>query len=62
MSSAGIGAALGLLFGIGNYMLLAKLSERVEKIETRKVLKTVGLLDLVILPLIGYLIGGHVFG
>ncbi len=62
MTSGTIGAALGLLFGIGNYLLLAKLSERVEKPETRKVLKTVGLLDLVILPLIGYLIGTHVFG
>ena len=62
MTSGAIGAGLGMLFGIGNYMAIAKLSERVEKPETRKVLKIVGLLDLIILPLIGYMIGNHVFG
>lgn len=62
MTSGMIGAAIGLIAGVANYLLLAKLSERVEKAETKKVLKTVGLLDLVVLPLIGYLIGTHVFG
>ena len=62
MTGGVIGAALGLVLGILNYQLLAKLSQRVEKDETRKVLKTVGLLDLIVLPLIGYLLATHVFG
>jgi O-antigen/teichoic acid export membrane protein len=62
MTAAAIGAGIGLLVGAANYVLLAQLSERVEKDETKKVLKIVGLLDLVVLPLIGFLIGTYVFG
>ena len=57
-----IGAGIGFTLGIVNYGMLTKLAERVEKQETKKVLKIVALLDLVILPLIGFLIGTHVFG
>ena len=57
-----IGAGIGFTLGIVNYGMLTKLSERVEKAETKKVLKIVAALDLVVLPLIGFLIGTHVFG
>ena len=63
MSVSGIiGAALGLLVGVVNYGMLVKLMERVEKEETKRLLKIVAQLDLIVLPLIGYLIGTHVFG
>ena len=62
MSSSEIGLIAGLALGIVNYGLLHALQKRVELPETKKVLKIVGLLDLALLPFLGFLIGTYVFG
>jgi hypothetical protein len=62
MSSSEIGLIAGLALGIVNYGLLYALQQRVELPETKKVLKTVGLLDLALMPFLGFLIGTYVFG
>jgi len=58
MTPAAIGLAIGLIAGVSSYMMLAKLAERVDKDET----KIVGVMDLVLFPLVGLLIGSYVFG
>lgn len=62
MSASEIGLIAGLALGIVNYGLLYALQKRVELPETKKVLKTVGLLDLALMPFLGFLIGTYVFG
>lgn len=62
MSASEIGLIAGLALGIVNYGLLYVLQQRVELPETKKVLKTVGLLDLALMPFLGFLIGTYVFG
>jgi len=62
MMGAAIGLAIGLIAGASSYMMLAKLAGRVEKDETKEVLKIVGVMDLVLFPLMGFLIGAYVFG
>lgn len=62
MTPAAIGLAIGLIAGVSSYMMLAKLAERVDKDETKKVLKIVGVMDLVLFPLVGLLTGSYVFG
>jgi|CXWK01.1.fsa_nt_gi biopolymer transport protein ExbB/TolQ len=52
-----IGLAIGLVVAIANYLALMRLSARVSKPETRKVLKIVALLDLIIMPALGWWIG-----
>lgn len=62
MSASEIGLIAGLALGIVSYGLLYVLQKRVELPETKKVLKTVGLLDLALMPFLGFLIGTYVFG
>jgi len=62
MSASEIGLIAGLALGIVSYGLLYVLQQRVELPETKKVLKTVGLLDLALMPFLGFLIGTYVFG
>ena len=62
MTTGLAGLAIGLVAGLINSAMLGKLAERVEKDETKKVLKIVGVMDLVVLPLLGFLIGEYVFG
>ncbi len=57
-----IGMLIGAAFGVANWFVLKALAGRVEKPETKRVLGIVGGLDLVILPVIGYMIGLFVFG
>ena len=61
MSSSLIGLAIGLLLGGVSYGMLRKLGTRVDKPETKKLLNTVALIELVTLPVFGYLIGAFVF-
>jgi hypothetical protein len=61
MSPSMIGAAIGLLLGGISYGMLKKLGERVDKPETKTLLSTVALIELVTLPVFGYLIGAFVF-
>jgi len=63
MSTAAlVGLAIGVLLGVVNYMVLGRLAGRVEMEETRRVLRLVALIDLVVLPVAGYLIGAYVWG
>ena len=63
MSTAAlVGLAIGVVLGVVNYMVLGRLAERVEMAETRRVLRLVALIDLVVLPVAGYLIGAYVWG
>jgi hypothetical protein len=62
MTSSEIGLIAGLALGILNYGLLYALQKRVELPETKKVLKIVALLDLALMPFLGFLIGSYVFG
>ncbi len=57
MTAPLIGLAIGLFVAIANYLALMRLSGRVSKPETKKVLKIVALLDLVIMPALGWWIG-----
>ena len=52
-----IGLAIGLVVAIANYLAVMRLSARVSKPETRKALKIVALLDLIIMPALGWWIG-----
>jgi hypothetical protein len=61
MSPSLIGLAIGLLLGGISYGMLKKLGTRVDKPETRTLLNTVALIELVTLPVFGYLIGAFVF-
>ena len=61
MSSSLIGLAIGLLLGGVSYGMLRKLGTRVDKPETKSLLNTVALIELVTLPVFGYLIGAFVF-
>ena len=61
MSSSLIGLAIGLLLGGVSYGMLRKLGTRVDKPETKSLLNTAALIELVTLPVFGYLIGAFVF-
>ena len=62
MTSGAIGLVLGAIVGIVNYRLLQRLSERVDKPETKKVLSIVSYIDLLLMPALGFLIGAYGFG
>ncbi|MEX0343835.1 MAG: hypothetical protein AB3N20_02855 [Rhizobiaceae bacterium] len=57
-----IGAAIGLILAVVEFAFLQRLSERVELADTRKVLRVVGLVQLLILPLIGWFVAPLVMG
>jgi ABC-type lipoprotein release transport system permease subunit len=60
--SAGlVGLLIGLLAGVVGYLAVQRLKGRVEMAETRRVLQIVSVIDLVLLPVLGYLIGAYVF-
>ena len=61
MSPGLIGLLIGALAAIANYQVLHRLGERVEKPETKRVLRIVALLDLAVLPVLGFLIGTYGF-
>ena len=54
MGAAMIGAILGLLLAVADILLLRALSARVELAETKLVLKVTGLVQLVLLPAMGW--------
>ena len=61
MNPSLIGLAIGLVLGGVSYGMLRKLGTRVDKPETKSLLNTVALIELVTLPVFGYLIGAFVF-
>ena len=60
MSPGLIGFGIGALLGGMGYGTLQKLKERVDKPETKTVLNAVAIIELLSLPLIGYLAGAYV--
>ncbi|MGL4396369.1 MAG: hypothetical protein ACRCS9_07520 [Hyphomicrobium sp.] len=61
MTTGQIGLALGLAFGLFSYMTLQRLRQKVDKPETRKLLQIVSIIELLTLPVVGYLIGTYFF-
>jgi len=55
-----IGLLIGLAAGVASYLLLQQLKAQVDLAETKRVLQVVSVIDLVLLPVIGYLIGAYV--
>jgi len=51
-----MGAVLGLLLAVVDIFLLRALSARVELPETRRVLAVTGIVQLVLLPIMGYFV------
>ncbi|MGQ0457667.1 MAG: hypothetical protein ACT4OU_11455 [Hyphomicrobium sp.] len=62
MSAGGIGALIGLFFGVAGWRAMHILSARVDKDETKRLLRIVGAIEIVLLPAIGYVIGEIAFG
>lgn len=62
MSAGMIGALIGLVVAIADLLLLRLLASRVSLPETRQVLNLVGLSQLFLLPVAGWLVGHYAFG
>lgn len=62
MSTALIGALVGLGIGIVDFVFLRLLSTRVDLAETKTALNVAGVSQLVILPAIGYFVAPYLFG
>ncbi|PHP68412.1 hypothetical protein CSC94_05665 [Zhengella mangrovi] len=62
MTPAAIGALIGLLLAAVDWLLLRSLAGRVDLDETKTALKTVGLVQFVALPLIGWFVAPYVIG
>jgi sulfite exporter TauE/SafE len=62
MTPGMIGALVGLFFGVASWRAMNLLSQRVEKDETKRLLRIVGGIELILLPAIGYMVGDFVFG
>ncbi|MCO6390750.1 hypothetical protein GTW25_06880 [Aliihoeflea aestuarii] len=62
MSTALIGALVGLGIGIVDFAFLRLLATRVDLAETKTALNVAGVSQLVILPVIGYVVAPYLFG
>ena len=62
MSTALVGAIIGLALGIASYAMLSVLAGRVDLAETRRVLKIAGMVELVIFPIVGWFAGAQFAG
>jgi hypothetical protein len=62
MGAAAIGALVGLALALAELLFLRALAARVELPETRRVLKVTGLVQLVLLPAIGYVVAPNLVG
>jgi len=57
MSAAAIGVLVGLLIAVADFALLRLLATRVDLQETKRVLNVTGMVQLVLLPVMGWFIG-----
>jgi len=57
MGAAGIGALVGLVIAVADFALLRLLATRVDLPETRRVLNITGIIQLVLLPVMGWFVG-----
>lgn len=62
MSAALIGALAGLVVALAELVFLRALTRRVELAETKRALNVAGAVQLVLLPVAGWLIGPLVVG
>ena len=62
MSTALIGALVGLAIGIVDFAFLRLLATRVELADTKTALNVAGVSQLAILPVIGYVVAPYLFG
>ena len=62
MSAGLIGALVGLVIAIADFLLLRMLAGRVDLPETKRVLHITGLSQFVLLPIIGYFVAPYVIG
>jgi hypothetical protein len=62
MSTALIGALIGLVIAAADFALLRLLASRVDLPETKQVLNITGLLQFVLLPVIGWFVAPYVIG
>jgi hypothetical protein len=62
MSTALIGGLAGLAIGIVDFVFLRVLATRVDLAETKTALNVAGVSQLVILPVIGYVVAPYLFG
>ena len=62
MSTALIGGLVGLAIGIVDFVFLRVLATRVDLAETKTALNVAGVSQLVILPVIGYVVAPYLFG
>ncbi len=62
MSVSLIGALIGLVIGVADFLVLRLVADRVEMPETKRVLTLAGLAQVVILPVAGWLLAPMLFG
>jgi len=62
MGTAAIGAGVGLALALLELVFLRALSARVDLPETKRVLRLVGVIQLVLFPLLGWFLAPLVFG
>lgn len=62
MSAAAIGALIGLIVAAFDWVLLRSLAGRVDMDETKLVLKAAGLVQFLLLPVIGWFVAPYVIG
>ena len=62
MSAAWIGALIGLVVAVIDFAALRLLASRVDLPETKRVLTITGLTQIVLLPVIGYVVAPYVIG
>jgi len=62
MDAAVIGAGIGLALALLELLFLRALSARVDLPETKKVLRLVGVIQLVLFPVLGWFLAPLVFG
>ena len=56
-----IGLAIGAVLGVVGYQSLSMVAAKVDREDTRKVLRIAALADLVIMPTLGFVIGSYVW-
>lgn len=62
MSAAMIGALVGLVLAVADFALLRLLATRVDLDETRRVLNVTGMIQLVLLPVVGWFVAPLIAG
>ena len=62
MTIAIIGAIVGLGVGYGLFEAMNQIAKRVERDETRRVLRLAGVMDVVVFPVVGFFVAPMMFG